>query len=210
MPDFPRPSGWAASGMPDAALSALLAGRTLPADAPAPLRHVADVLAALQAEPGPDELAGRADALAEFRRRVGPSPQLHTARRWRPILITSLLSAKAAAGIAVAAVGVGGVATMAYTGKLPTAAQNLAHNTIGAPAASGQQDSKGHNGKRVGPNASGSAAFGLCTAWNDAKQNGTAAQKAVAFNNLAKAAGGAANINHYCAGVPHPGASEPS
>ncbi len=62
----------------------------------------------------------------------------------------------------------------------------------------------------VGPDAAGPAAFGLCTAYAHAKAHGTASQKAMAFRNLAAAAGGAAKIAAYCAAVPYPGSSQPS
>src|SRR5207302_1272489 len=48
---------------------------------------------------------------------------------------TSLLTAKAAAAAAAAAaVALGGVAAAAYTGTLPTPAQQFAHSVIGAPS----------------------------------------------------------------------------
>jgi hypothetical protein len=59
----------------------------------------------------------------------------------------------------------------------------------------------------AGPDATGHAAYGLCTAWAHANEHGTAKQKAVAFRNLARAAGGAGNVAAYCGTVPHPGAS---
>ena len=62
-------------------------------------------------------------------------------------------------------------------------------------------------GAAVGPDATGPAAVGLCTAWAHAKAHGTGSQQATAFRNLAAAAGGAANVAAYCAAVPHPGAS---
>ncbi len=212
MPNFSRRARRDASGIPDASLGALLAGGTLPADASAPLQHVADVLAALRAAPASDEAAGKAAALAQFRQRVGVSPQPIRSRLRRPTLLSSLLSAKAAAAAAVAVVGLGGVATAAFAGALPSSAQKFAHDTIGAPsphASPHASDSgkAGHGGTPVGPNVSGPAAFGLCTAYAHATQHGTAAQKAVAFRNLEKAAGGAANVTSFCALVAHPGAS---
>jgi hypothetical protein len=59
----------------------------------------------------------------------------------------------------------------------------------------------------VGPRATGKARYGLCTAYAHLKADGTARQKAVAFRNLATAAGGAANVTAYCAAVAHPGAA---
>ena len=214
MPNFSRRARRDASAIPDASLAALLAGRTPPPDAPAPLQHVADVLAALQAAPASDEAAGKAAALAQFRQRVGVSSQPIRSRRRRPTLLSSLLSAKAAAAAVVAVVGLGGVATAAFAGALPSSAQKFAHDTIGAPsphasssAPASNNSNAGHSGTPVGPSASGPAAFGLCTAYANATRHGTAAQKAVAFRNLETAAGGTANVTSFCASVPHPGAS---
>jgi hypothetical protein len=213
MPNFSRRARRDASGIPDAALAALLAGGTPPPDASAPLQHVADVLAALRAAPASDEAAGKAAALAQFRQRVGVSSQPIRSRRRRPTLLSSLLSAKAAAAAAVAVVGLGGAATAAFAGALPSSAQQFAHDTIGAPsprashsAHASNNTNVGHSGTPVGPSASGPAAFGLCTAFANATKHGTAAQKAVAFRNLEKAAGGAANVASFCASVAHPGA----
>ena len=212
MPNFSRRARREASGIPDAALAALLAGGSPPPDASAPLEHVADVLAALRAAPASDEAAGKAAALAQFRQRVGMSSQPIRSRRRRPTLLSSMLSAKAAAAAAVAVVGLGGVATAAFAGALPSSAQQLAHDTIGAPSPHASLHARdratgGHSGTPVGPNASGPAAFGLCTAYAHATKHGTAAKKAVAFRNLEKAAGGAANVTSFCASVAHPGSS---
>lgn len=120
-------------------------------------------------------------------------------------MLSSLLSAKAAAA-AVAAVALGGAASAAYAGALPAPAQKLAHDTIGAPSPH-PSGSPGAHATPVGPDATGPAAFGLCTAYKHAMVHGTAAQKSVAFRNLAAAAGGSANVTAYCATVAHPGAS---
>jgi hypothetical protein len=212
MPNFSRRTGQDTSGIPDAALAALLAAGTPPADPSLPVQHVADALAALRAEPASDEAAGKAAALAQFRQRVGVSSQPIRPLRRRPTLLSSLLSAKAAAAAAVAAVSLGGVATAAFANALPSAAQQFAHDTIGAPSphsshSANNNTNAGHSGTPVGPNASGPAAFGLCTAYASATQHGTAAQKSVAFRNLEKAAGGAANVASFCSSVAHPGAS---
>jgi hypothetical protein len=125
-------------------------------------------------------------------------------------LLTSLLSAKGAAAIAIVAIGVGGVATAAYAGKLPASAQQFAHDTIGAPAGHrSHHDGRatGQAGTPVGPNAAGHAAYGLCTAYAHASEHGNAAQKSTAFRNLVKAAGAADRVAGYCKAVPHPGTS---
>ena len=137
-------------------------------------------------------------------------------------MLTSL-TAKAAAAAAVAATALGGVAAAAYTGTLPAPAQQFAHGMIGAPSPQpshrpgtpqpshrpGTPQATPARTDAVGPEATGPAAFGLCTAYAHAKAHGTASQKAVAFRNLAAAAGGAANIAAYCTAVPHPGSPQP-
>ena len=130
-------------------------------------------------------------------------------------MLTLLLTAKAAAAAAAAAVALGGVAAAAYTSTLPAPAQQFAHSVIGAPSPQpshrpGTPQATPARTDAVGPDATGPAGFGLCTAYAHAKAHGTASQKAVAFRNLAAAAGGAAKIAAYCAAVPHPGSSQPS
>jgi hypothetical protein len=49
----------------------------------------------------------------------------------------------------------------------------------------------------VGPDATGPAAFGLCTAWS----HGGLATTSVAYRNLETVAGGSTGITAYCAGV---------
>src|SRR5215831_4552482 len=196
-------------------LAALLAGaEPLVGSAPR-LQPVADVLAALMAGPDRDALAGEAAAWAGFRNRVGVPVPVSRSRHRRHPLLTPLLSARAAAATAVAALSLGGFATAAFAGALPAPAQQFAHHTFGAPAADGGQPTGTHPSATTtpagpdatGPNATGPAAFGLCTAWAHAKAHGTSSQQAVAFRNLAAAAGGASNVAAYCAAVPHPGAS---
>ncbi len=207
MPNFPWSGRREAAPLSDAALAALLAGAGLPVGAPAELRAVAETLAALAGSPAGDELAGEPVALTAFRDRLGvPGPV--TQRRRRPTLLAPVLSARAAA-VAVTVLGLGGFATAAYAGALPAPAQQLAHSVIGAPAAHPTAtDHPARNASPVGPDATGHPAYGLCTAWSHAKAHGTHKQQAVAFQNLAKAAGGAANVAAFCAAVPHPGSTQ--
>ena len=190
MPNFPWPGRRDASE--DAALAALLAG--VPADLPAELQPAADVLAALRARPTGDELVGESLALAEYRERVGASVPARKPRRRRPSLLTSLLSAKAAVAAAAVAITIGGVATAAYAGALPSTAQGIAHDWIGAPAAHKGADLTAANHPAVKP---------LCAAYWWAKRHGTAAQQAAAFSKLEKAAGGADKIAAYCRPAAH-------
>jgi len=203
MPIFP----WSARGdvppVGDPAFDALLAGNLLPEDAADGLRPVAEAIAALNGAPATTELAAEASVLAMFRDVVGISAEPARSRRRRHPLLTSLLSAKLAAAVTAAAVVGGGAAAAAYAGVLPASMQKLAHDTFGAPSAhpNGQP---AHPAAPVGPDATGRAAHGLCTAYAHLKADGSARQKAVAFRNLAAAAGGAANVTAYCAAVDHP------
>lgn len=125
MPSFRRSGRRDESALTDESLAALLAGTQ---DAPPELRPAMDVLAALQAGPARDELADEAAALAEFRinaARPGPA----NGHRRRPVRLPSL-SAKVAAATAVVAVAIGGVATAAVVGVLPTPVQHALHDAI--------------------------------------------------------------------------------
>jgi hypothetical protein len=193
MPNFSRLGRRDASAIEDAALAALLSGTEAPGDLPAGLQPAADVMAALRARPASDELAGETVALAEFRERVGVSHPAGQRRRRRPSLLTSLASAKAVAAAAVVALTLGGVATAAYAGALPSSAQSVAHDLIGAPA--------GHKTATTAAAARPKTHHvlrPLCVAFIRAEKHGTAAQKAAAFKKLEKAAGGASKIAAYC------------
>jgi hypothetical protein len=135
MPNFQWPGRRDASAIGDAALEAVLGGTQVPEDPAAGLQLLADVVAALRAGPATAELAGEAVAMAEFRERVGVSSPVRQSVPRRPTLLSSLLSAKVAGAAAVAVIGIGGIATAAYAGALPTPVQQLAHDAIGAPAA---------------------------------------------------------------------------
>lgn len=117
--------------MTDADLVALLAGER---DVAPELQPVADVLAALSAEPGLGELAGEARAVAEFRRRARVPARRGHARR-RTAGLSPRLSVKAAAGAAAATLVLGGAATAAFANMLPAPIQRFAHDFIGAPDA---------------------------------------------------------------------------
>jgi hypothetical protein len=205
MPTFPFPG----PARPDVrAIDALLAGTCQPEEAPAELRPVAEVFAALRAPADRREVAGWGQALAAFRE--GPGlPDASSRSRWRrPRLIAAPLGTRlaAAAGVAVVAVLGGGVAA-AYTGNLPVALQKVAHDTIAAPGVRETRaaPTPGGSGHPVGPQATGSAAYGLCNAY----QHANASQRAVGFRNLINAAGGRDRVDAYCASVQHPGAPNP-
>jgi hypothetical protein len=224
MPNIPGSQRADVPELPDGALEALLAGALAADEACAGLEPAAALLAALNAAPQEGELAGYARALAEFRRRGGMPVHARRSARRRPRLLTTLLTAKAAAAAAAAAAALGGVAAAAYAGTLPAPAQQFAHSVIAAPSPQpSHRPGTPQPGRRpgipqatpartgaAGPDAAGPAASGLCTAYAHATAHGTASQKAMAFRNLAAAAGGAAGIAAYCAAVPHPGSSQSS
>jgi len=140
------------SPVEDTPLESLLAGNGLPSGAGAELRPVADALAALGAHPGGDELTGLAAARAEFRRRVAEPVRATQSHRWRSVGLVSRLGVRVASAAAVVAMGLGGAAAVAYAGALPTAWQQFAHRTIGAPVHGAPHDTRAVTG------AAGSAA----------------------------------------------------
>jgi len=201
MPNFLQPAPREGLPFNDAALAALLAGTEPPEPTPG-LQHVADLLAALRSGPTGDELAGEAGVLAEFRRGIG-EPVLSSgpqrARRFTP-----RLGARAAVAVAVAALGLGGLATAAYAGMLPAPVQRLAHETIGAPGVPSGSSSKAHQGTWAGPGAAGPTAQRWCSVY----AHGTPAQRAAVRHDLIRAAGGAGKIPVYCRTATHPGNSQ--
>jgi len=121
-------------------------------------------------------------------------------------MLVKLLTVKAAAAVFSVALMVGGVAAAA-TGSLPDPAQRLAHRMVGAaPSPTDQGRSADHSsaGKAKGPDATGAAMKGLCTAWL-AGQGGANGGKndSVAFQALAAAAGGADKIADFCKDPAH-------
>lgn len=149
MPNFLRPARREALPLSDQVLAALLAGAEPPAD-PAPgLQGVADVLAALKAGPTGDELAGEARARAEFRRGARALAPAHRSRR--PGWFTFRLGTRAAVAAIAAAIGLGGLASVAFAGVLPAAMQRFAHETVGAPAPPGASPATAHQGRKQVP-----------------------------------------------------------
>jgi len=143
MPNIPYSPLQDGPAVTDADLEALLAGHS---DVAPWLRPVADVLAALSAEPSRGELTGEARAVAEFRRRTRVPVSRRRARRG-----TVGLRTKAAAGAAAAVVVLGGAATAAFADVLPAPIQRFAHDAIGAPyKSSALQPGRAH-GKTAAP-----------------------------------------------------------
>ncbi|MEP7026824.1 MAG: hypothetical protein ABJB47_24050, partial [Actinomycetota bacterium] len=167
-------------------LDMLLNGQPLPADAPEQLHAVAGIIASLADLAGPaapGELTGEAAARTAFARTAAQVGVSHVARRStrrRPAWLSIPLGARLAAALVTAVVGLGG-AGAAYAGALPGPIQDLAHHTIGAPAA--------HHTPVGRP-----ARYRLCGAYEHAKTHGDARAEVVALQKLARAAGGADRI----------------
>jgi hypothetical protein len=136
--------------------------------------------------------------------------------------LTVFVGSKVAAGaLAAGALAAGGTGAAAYTGALPDALQQGAHDVIGAPAprTAGPLDAderkaagKAHGPKTAsaapsatpaGPDATGPAAYGLCEAYT----RGGLDASSTAYASLATAAKGASKIVTYCAGIASPGES---
>lgn len=128
-------------------------------------------------------------------------------------MLSPRLGARLAVALGAAAISFGAVSAAAYAGVLPAGLQDLAHTTVGAPAANhGKSADQGkpadsNNKSAVGPDVRDHAAFGLCTASQHGLASGRAADKSVALRNLTAAAGGPGGITAYCATVRHHGAS---
>lgn len=140
-------------------------------------------------------------------------------------LFTTLLGSKLAAGVLAAGVVTAGAAgAAAYANVLPAPLQQSAHEFIGAPApkttttetvlasaspsaspspSPSVSPSPSPSATAKGPDATGAAAYGLCTAYLHGGLNSSS----TAYTSLVTAARGAANITAYCATVPSPGNS---
>jgi hypothetical protein len=134
-------------------------------------------------------------------------------------LLTATLATKIVIGVLAGGVAATGATTAAaYTGTLPVALQQAAHDTIGAPAPTTSEtelaavdptatpDPTGtpapaKASKLGGPDATGPAAHGLCNAY----AHGGLSATSTAYAALVRAAGDAGTITSYCATIPAPG-----
>jgi hypothetical protein len=213
----------------------LLAEDAVSTDASADVTPLADLIAALRAPGQPSELSGESAAVSAFSLAMSAGAQHETRRRK---VLGPLLGAKIALAAVIGSLAMGGVAAAAYSGSLPEGIQDFAHDTIGAPHSQGQvaqeaddqgeddasepadeptdaensasESPDGTKSTPVGPDATGPAAFGLCTAFAHSKSHEGANQHSVAYRSLLSAATDAGQtVEEYCATIPHPG-SQPS
>lgn len=116
---------------------------------------------------------------------------------------TALISSKIAlAALGVAAVAVGGTAAVAATGNLPETSQGIVHTASAMPdpatsataETADSTEAPNPTSTPKGPDATGSAAFGLCNAFT----HGGLGSNSTAYKSLLTAASGAANVAAYC------------
>jgi hypothetical protein len=121
-------------------------------------------------------------------------------------IATAIGTKIAIAAISLAAVG-GGTAAAAAAGILPTQAQEFAHQALGAPSPSASETDSpdptetatpepSTSASPVGPDATGPAAFGLCTAFTA----GGLSSHSIAYGALLAAAANG-DIAGYCSTV---------
>ncbi|HST48660.1 hypothetical protein [Jatrophihabitans sp.] len=194
---------------------ALLGRAPLPPDALATDAFLADIVDALTAPAVSDELAGLTRVRAAYTTLYAARQRRGGTYRRRSSMRSPLSHPKIATALAAGVFGLGGFGAAAYAGALPDAAQQVVHHVIGAPdshpgkgAGHAPQPAGAPSSTPAGPDATGAAAFGLCNAY--AHADDMAADKSVAFANLAAAAGGADQIEAYCATIPHPGSATAS
>jgi hypothetical protein len=201
-------------GIDDDTADRLLSGQVAPQDAPPEYRAIAGAVQAAQYPTGGKDAARESATIAAMVEALHSGPTSDAPIR-RKSMFARMLSAKVAA---IAAVGLlGATAAAAATNTLPDPAQSAisgaaSHVGLSIPKPHGHAYglTKSHgadaatpaNGGAVGPDASGSAKFGLCTAY--ASGNATTnphshKTKSVAFRNLQAAADTAGmSVADYC------------
>ncbi|MHB8438096.1 MAG: hypothetical protein ACYDD4_02910 [Acidimicrobiales bacterium] len=181
----------------------LLTGHLDPEDAPPGFGHVASLVRVATGPANALELAGRQQTVAAMAAAIATSAgQVPASIPRGKRMIGKLLTLKTL-GIAIPAMALTAGSAAAATGSLPAPAQAAAHSVLSDVGISVPSGNDSSSSKAVGPDATGSAMYGLCTAYK--ANGGHANSHSVAFANLAKAAGGAANISTFCANVTPPG-----
>ena len=205
----------------------LLAGAIAPEDAPPEYADVARLIRAAKAAPLPTELAGEARTVAAMAAALNErSVSLTPARSKRPSRMFFRMKVAAVVLAGTMAAGTG----LAFAGALPAPAQSAVSHflatfgvTVPDPNAHAgnhpNEHARDHSGHArdhssgsapTGPEATGSARSGLCSAFPGG-QGGANGRKSdsVAFQNLQKAAAAAGqSVEQFCTGAtPHEQAS---
>jgi hypothetical protein len=202
----------------------LLAGAVGSDDLPDEARGLAGLLSGLRNAAAPTSSISEQTAIAAITTEIRSNTTRPTELRRRRTFASRV---PAKAGVAAfALVLVGGTAAAAATGSLPDPAQRivssaLAHVNVSVPGpnehANAHASSHSHGGGKShdpkgpsgatgaegakGPDATGVAAFGLCTA----ASNGASTHSVAASNLEAAATKAGMTVADYCAGVTHPG-----
>ena len=133
--------------------------------------------------------------------------------RYYVLSVLTIFGGKVAIGLLAGSAAIlGGTGVAAYADLLPAAAQQVAHDSIGAPPprtvdspdptdAPTALPTPTPTATPVGPDATGPAAYGLCTAFTHGGLN----VSSTAYASLANAANGASNIATYCVTISKPG-----
>ncbi|MCZ7420725.1 MULTISPECIES: hypothetical protein [unclassified Micromonospora] len=179
------------------------ADRLLDAD-PVALSQAGPLAAPLRAARGParpDEMAGEHLAVAAFRAAADLAPESRPRREsMLRSTLAKLLTVKAAT--VVAATGLGGVALAAGTGALPDPVVDPttrpATHAPAAPTATPSLPAGPADRAGVGDSPSPSLT-GLCQAYAAGAANPGKASENPAFAELVEAAGGAGQVDEYCA-----------
>jgi hypothetical protein len=202
----------------------VLDGGLLPEDAPPALADVAALVRSAQAEPSPGELAGEDRIVAEMAAVLPDAAGVPDSGRTP--LLARIARAKVATIVAASVIGLGAAAAAVASGTRPSSNARVieaaststtlldvtlppseSSTTAGATAAATEVASTTttaapQTGTSVstakGPDATGPAAFGLCTAWHDGRETGNKLD-APPFVNLAIAATSAGqSVAAYC------------
>jgi hypothetical protein len=224
-----HPQGGRAGLSPEASVDAELAELATDSESAAGWQVV---VAVATAPPSAGEQAGLERALGHFRAAVPVSTASTGNEGRRRMTPTTLGSRIGVAAAGVLLLGFGGAGAFALTGSTTegrTAAVPGVAPTTGATGPAGTTTPSGPTtdaddqsddtddadesgtpksgaapATAVGPDATGPAAHGLCTAWSHAKPSKRTASHSVAFRNLVTAAGGEDRVEAYCASLPRP------
>jgi hypothetical protein len=152
----------------------LLTGRLSPSQAPPGYAEVAALVAAMTAEPTPEELAGQSKVLAELRAATRPQPRraaAHTRRaarsprrRWAGLAAVALVGALATGGAAVAA-----------GGHLPAPVRDAARSILGTVGGDLEPATPTQPDPPSAPSASGPASAGATAGPQASLPTGSAA-----------------------------------
>ena len=202
-------------GLDDLTVDRLLSGQVAPEDAPPGYRLIADAVQKVGGSSSVTDAARETATVAAVVEALRSNRHVRQPVRRRSML-AQLLSAKVAA--IAAATLLGATAAAAATNTLPDPAQTVvsdaashvgvsipkpnSHANSHATARHGKPDNAGNAGNATGPDATGSAKYGLCTAYAAGPTTTnphSGKNSSVAFTNLQKAADTAGvSVAEFC------------